>query len=107
MLSVMRWALLAAVLLASPAVADPQPPAAKAPAAATARPAAKPATCKRRVVGKGLDRKVVCELEQEVVVTSGAPKPNVVIAPVDGRKVTGRPKLTDPFSGLPRQRTAH
>ena len=90
----MRLAL-AALLFAAPAFADSKP---KQPAAKTEQ------TCKKRVVGKGLDRKVICEFEQEIVITGHPPKPNVVIAPVDGRKVTGRPKLTDPLTGLPRQR---
>jgi hypothetical protein len=101
----MRWAL-ALLLLAAPAFADaPKKSPAKPPAAAKAQPAPKPA-CKRRIVGKGLERKVVCVFEQELVITSGPPKPAVVIAPIDGRKVTGRPKLTDPLAGLPRRRSS-
>lgn len=87
----MRWAI-AAILFATPAFADVKPKEQPKPA------------CKKRVVGKGLDRKVVCELEEPIVVTGQRPRPNVMIAPVDGRKVTGRPKLTDPLAGLPRQR---
>lgn len=99
----MRW-VLAVLLFATPAFAEapvrPKRPAVQPPAAAKASP------CKRRIVGKGLARKVVCEFEQPIVVTSGAAKPAVVIAPIDGRKVTGRPKLTDPLEGLPRRRSS-
>lgn len=95
----MRWAI-ALLLFATPAFADAQQPTKRAVAK---QPAAKQ-PCKRRVVGKGLERKVVCEFEQPIVVSSRAPRPNVVIAPVDGRRVTGRPKLTDPLQGLPRRR---
>ena len=93
----MRAALLALVIAATPAFADSKPKQ-------EAKPEVKPATCKKRVVGKGLDRKVVCEFEQEIVVPGEAPKPKVIIAPADGRKVVGRPKLTDPLNGLPRRR---
>ena len=95
----MRAALLALVIAATPALADTK---AKSPEPAKAE--VKPATCKKRVVGKGLDRKVVCEFEQEIVVPGEAPKPKVIIAPADGRKVVGRPKLTDPLNGLSRRR---
>ena len=96
----MRWAI-ALLLLATPAFADAQPAAKRA--VAKTQPAAKQ-PCKRRIVGKGLERKVVCEFTAPIIVGARAPKPNVVIAPVDGRRVTGRPKLTDPLAGLPRRR---
>lgn len=60
------------------------------------------AKCKRTIVGRGLDRKVVCELD-EIVVTSHAPRPNVVVVQTGGKRVTGRPRVTDPFAGLSRQ----
>jgi len=94
----MRAALLAILIAASPAFADSKPKT------EAAKVEAKPATCKKRVVGKGLDRKVICEIEQEIVIPGEAPKPKVIIAPADGRKVVGRPKLTDPLQGLPRRR---
>lgn len=96
----MRWlATLATFGIAmGAAVADPRPagkPAGKAEVT-------EKAGCKRRVVGRGLDRKVVCELAP-VIVKSDAPKPNVVIVPHDGKNVTGRPRSTDPFVGLDRR----
>jgi hypothetical protein len=94
------WLLAASFVLATPAFADDKPKAEKpAPAAAT-----KPAACKKKVVGKGLDRKVVCVFEDDIVVGAKAPKPAVVIAPADGRRVVGRPKQTDPLTGLRQRR---
>jgi hypothetical protein len=103
----MRWALVAILALAVPAVAEEAKKPAKAEAAkAEPAKAEKPATkCKTRVTGKGKDRKTTYVCEEEIVVQSGPNKPAVVIAPVDGRKVTGRPKLTDPLEGLSRRRT--
>ena len=92
-------AIVVGLAFAASAAADTKP--APAPAKTEA------AKCKRKVVGKGLDRKVICEFEQEIVVSSDAPKPKVLIVPVDGRKVVGRPKSTDPFAGLSRRRTAN
>jgi hypothetical protein len=91
-----RIALALGVLLAvSPAFAEDTKP----------KPAKQQAKCKNKVVGKGLDRKVVCEIEQEIPVPASAAKPKVVVVnPADGRKVTGRPKLTDPLEGLPHRR---
>ena len=60
--------------------------------------------CKRVVVGKGLERKVVCEIEQEIVVGQQAPKPNVIIVNKGGRDIVGRPKSGDRLSGLSRRR---
>jgi hypothetical protein len=91
------WLLAASFALATPAFADDKPKAEK-PAPT------KPAACKKKVVGKGLDRKVVCVFEEEIVIGAKAPKPAVVIAPADGRRVVGRPKQTDPLTGL-RQRS--
>jgi hypothetical protein len=93
-------ALAALALAAVPAFAEP-----------TAKPAAakvdepKPATCKRKVVGRGLDRKVICVFEDPIVIGVEPSKPKVIIAPGDPRKVVGRPKQTDPFAGLPRRRS--
>jgi hypothetical protein len=99
------FALVAMLALATtPALADSKPkPAAPKVEAAKTDPA-KP-LCKRRVVGRGLDRKVVCEFEEPIIVPAEAAKPKVLIAPVDGRKVVGRPKQTDPFVGLSHRRS--
>jgi hypothetical protein len=83
------------------AAAAPEPAAAR-PEAAKPEPA-KPATCKRTVVGKGLDRHVTCEIDVPIVVPQSAPKPNVVIVHNDGRTVTGRPRAGDRFIGLSHQ----
>jgi hypothetical protein len=84
-------AIAAALALATTAAADPKP--------ATEKP-----VCQRKVIGKGLDRKVVCVFADPIVVPASAPKPKVVIAPADGRKVVGRPKAADPLVGLDRRR---
>ena len=89
-------ALLALVLAASPAAADPAP---KAPA--PAKPAA--AQCKRVVVGRGLERKVYCELAVPIVVKVAAPRPHVAIVAAQGRAVVGPMQTTDPFAGLSHQ----
>ena len=90
-------AIVVGLAFATSAAADTKPAPTKTEAA----------KCKRKVVGKGLDRKVVCEFEQEIVVSSEQPKPKVLIVPVDGRKVVGRPKSTDPFAGLSRRRSTN
>jgi hypothetical protein len=90
--------LLVVALLAGPALADPKP---AAPPPAKAAPA-KAAPCKKTVVGRGLDRKVLCvqEASGELTVTATQAKPNVVIVPRDGKAVTGRPKSDDRLKGL-------
>jgi hypothetical protein len=85
-------ALAAALALATTAAADPKP---------TSEPKQ---LCTRKVIGKGLDRKVVCVFGEPIVIPASAPKPKVVIAPADGRKVVGRPKTADPLVGLDRRR---
>jgi hypothetical protein len=93
---------LACLALAAPAIAEPDATPAKAtPAKAkTAQDdEAKPA-CKRKVIGRGLERKVVCEFEAPLVVKTEKPRPKVLIVPRDGRAVVGRPKQTDPLTGL-------
>ncbi|MEO8701242.1 MAG: hypothetical protein ABI867_14420 [Kofleriaceae bacterium] len=86
--------LIATLVLsfAVPAAADPAP----------AKPAAAPAAsaCKKVIVGKGADRKIVCEITAPVVVKAGAPKPEVLIVPQDGRKVVGRPRSENRLNGL-------
>ena len=88
--------LLAGLLIlgfvGSSAAADPTKPSESVPA--------KQEVCKRRVVGRGLDRKVVCEFTAPVVVRAGAPKPKVLVVPTDGRSVVGRPRSDDRLRGL-------
>lgn len=83
-----------------PAPATTTTPATPARPAADTEPEPK-AACKRKVVGRGLDRHVVCEFTEAVEVKSAAPNPTVMIAPRDGRAVTGRPRSGDRLSGLP------
>jgi len=87
------------LFLTATAAADPQKPApapAPAPAAATAVGACK----KVVIVGRGLDRKVYCDIDRPLVVKAKPPKPAVVVAPKDGRAVVGRPKSEDRLQGL-------
>ena len=113
----MRFLVLSACLVvAAPVAADSAvkrstkaSKAAKVQKASKAEKSVKPAeepaamqTCKRKVVGRGLDRKVVCELD-ELVVRTHAPRPNVIVVQTGGRQVTGRPKVTDPLAGLSRR----
>lgn len=88
------------VLGAHLAAADPRPAAPKAEATTT-----QAAGCKRVVVGRGLDRKVVCEVSAPLVVKQEAPKPAVLIVNRGGKVVTGRPKSEDRLDGLSRRRT--
>ncbi|HUJ57210.1 MAG TPA: hypothetical protein VLX92_01900 [Kofleriaceae bacterium] len=83
---------LACLALSLTAAADPPKPAARS----DAKPAA---ACKRKVVGRGLDRKVVCVFEQSIVV-HGSNRPAVVYVHPDGKAVTGRPKSDDRLAGL-------
>jgi len=82
----------ALVLAATPASADPKPTEAK-----VATP------CKRVVVGRGLERRVFCELATPIVVKAGPAKPQVAIVHHDGRAVVGPTRTTDPFAGLSHQ----
>lgn len=91
-------ALLA--LAAGPVLADPAPAAKPAEAKANAEP--KPA-CKKTVVGRGLDRHVVCTFEVPVVVKAGTPKPKVLMVHSDGKSVVGRPRSGDRLEGLSHQ----
>lgn len=93
-------ALAVLVLGAGLAAADPRPEPAK-PEATTAQAAG----CKRVVIGRGLDRKVVCQVETTIVVSTSTPKPAVLIVNRGGRNVTGRPKSEDRLNGLSRRRT--
>ena len=68
---------------------------------APARPAAK-ATCKRKIVGKGLDRHSVCEIEGPILVNASS-KPAVAIVSQDPRNLVGRPRSGDRLDGLSHQ----
>lgn len=95
----MRWFVICACLaLAVPVAADSKIVTKQPAASAQPRTPAKQ-LCKRKVVGK----KIVCEFEASIVVSSQAPRPKVIIVQDGGRKVTGRPRVTDPIAGLPRQ----
>ena len=104
-----RAITLVLFLVAAPAVADSTTstkPAVAAPAAAVkvTAPAAKPAECKKTVVGRGLDRKVVCVIEKEIDVTTSTPKPAVIIVQQSPRAVVGRPKSENRLNGLSQRR---
>ncbi|MDB4959840.1 MAG: hypothetical protein JWO36_7409 [Myxococcales bacterium] len=86
----MLRSLLLVLLAASSAFADP-----------TAK--AKPDPCKRVVVGRGLDRHVVCELKEPVIVKTAAPKPKVIIVHRDPREMIGPPRSGDRLAGLSHQ----
>jgi hypothetical protein len=93
-------ALAVLVLGAGLAAADSKPEPARSEATTT-----QSAGCKRVVIGRGLDRKVVCEVTAPVIVRQDAPKPNVIIVNRGGKNVTGRPKSEDRLNGLSRRRT--
>jgi hypothetical protein len=57
----------------------------------------KPAACKRVVV----NRHIVCQIDQTIVISVAPPRPSVVIVHRDGKTVTGRPKSGDRLAGLP------
>jgi hypothetical protein len=97
-----RAIALVLFLVAAPAAADSTTNArpAKAPAAA----AAKPAACKKLVVGRGLERRVVCAIETKIDVSVAPPKPNVVIVHQSPRQVVGRPKSENRLNGLSQRR---
>lgn len=66
--------------------------------------AAQSKQCKKVIVGKGADKKVVCEVQGEIVVGEKAPKPSVLIVTKGGREVVGRPKSGDRLQGLSQRR---
>jgi hypothetical protein len=94
----MRSLVFALLLVSGPALADQKPT--KPPTAANTKPKtkAKAPPCKMKKVGKKM--KCIQVYEAEIDVRAGAPKPDVVIVPTDGRKVTGRPKSEDRLQGL-------
>ena len=103
-----RAIALVLFLVAAPAVADSTTSTkpAKATSAATtpAVTAAKPTECKKVVVGRGLDRRVVCAIETPIDVKTDAPKPNVIIVHQSPRAVVGRPKSENRLNGLSQRR---
>lgn len=80
------------VLALSSAAADPK----------VEKKAEKP-TCKPTVVGRGLERKVVCVFEEQIEVKAGTPKPQVLYLTKGGKAVTGRPRSDDRLNGLSRR----
>ena len=101
-----RAIALVLFLVAAPAAADSTTSTkpAKAPAAVTAIAPAKPTACKKVVVGKGLERRVICVIETEIDVTTSTPKPQVVIVHQSPRHVVGRPKSENRLNGLSQRR---
>lgn len=97
-----RALALLLLLLAAPAAADsttkPAPPAPETKAAA------KPTECKKVVVGRGLERRVVCEIATPVTVKTDAPRPNVIIVHQSPRAVVGRPRSENRLNGLSQRR---
>jgi hypothetical protein len=86
--------ILAALAVPAIALADPAPAAQATPVSKT--------SCTRRVIGKGLDRRVICEIDKPVLVQTSA-KPSVVVVPRDARAVVGRPQSSDRLDGLSHQ----
>ena len=99
-----RALALVLFLVAAPAAADSTTKRAPAPAAAEPKAAAKPDACKKVVVGRGLERKVVCEIVAPIDVKETAAKPNVVIVHQSPRAVVGRPKSENRLNGLSQRR---
>ena len=103
-----RALALVLFLVAAPAVADSTTKPAQASAQPETKTATKTATkldtCKRVVVGRGLERKVVCEIVAPIDVKETAPKPNVVIVHQSPRAVVGRPKSENRLNGLSQRR---
>lgn len=90
----MRSLLLAVLVLGGSAAADTKPEST----------AAQGKQCKKVIVGKGADKKAVCEVQTEIVVGEKAPKPAVLIVNKGGREVVGRPKSGDRLEGLSQRR---
>ena len=87
----MRSFLLAVLVFgAGTAAADPKPEST----------ATQSKQCKKVIVGKGADKKLICEVQTEIVVGEKAPKPAVLIVNKGGRDVVGRPKSGDRLQGL-------
>lgn len=93
----MRTLLLAVALgmFAAPVAAEP---------ATTARtPAVKTATdgCRTIVNNRGKARRV-CKVEKTIVVSTEAPRPQVLIVHGDARKIVGRPRSENRLADSPR-----
>ena len=99
-----RALALVLFLVAAPAAADSTSKPVPAPAATETKAVAKPDSCKKVVVGRGLERKVVCEIVAPIDVKETAPKPNVVIVHQSPRAVVGRPKSENRLNGLSQRR---
>lgn len=101
-----RAIALVLFLVASPAAADStaKPTSVPAKVQPETKAPAKPAPCKKVVVGRGLERRVVCEIAAPIDVTAAAPKPNVVIVHQSPRAVVGRPKSENRLNGLSQRR---
>lgn len=92
-------------LVAAPAAADPTTTSTPARAVQPeTKAAAKPDPCKKVVVGRGLQRRVVCEIAAPIDVKETAPKPNVVLVHQSPRAVVGRPKSENRLNGLSQRR---
>ena len=91
----MRSLLLAVLVLGATAFV----PAASAETK-PASTAADSKQCKKVIVGKGADKKLVCEIQTEITVGEKAPKPAVIIVNKGGREVVGRPKSGNRLQGL-------
>ncbi|MBA3457943.1 MAG: hypothetical protein H0T42_32975 [Deltaproteobacteria bacterium] len=98
-----RALALVLFLVAVPAAADSKAKPAAPPQEVT-KAAAKPTECKKVVVGRGLDRRVVCEIVVPVTVQTDAPRPNVIIVHQSPRAVVGRPKSENRLNGLSQRR---
>lgn len=76
--------------------------AATAPAAAATPTASASSSCREVVNGRGRTRKV-CRIEKDIIVSTDAPRPQVLIVDAGGRKVVGKPKNADRLADAPRQ----
>jgi hypothetical protein len=54
------------------------------------------------MVGRGRDRHQVCRIDATIDVSSGAPRPGVLIVDPGGRRIVGRPRSADRLADLPR-----
>ena len=95
----MRSLLLAVLVLGATFVAPAASAETKPAATAT-----QSKECKKVIVGKGADKKLVCEIQTEITVGEKAPKPAVLIVNKGGREVVGRPKSGDRLQGLSQRR---
>ena len=99
-----RALALVLFVVAAPASADSTPKPAPAAAPTATKAVVKPDGCKKVVVGRGLERKVVCEIVAPIDVKETAAKPNVVIVHQSPRAVVGRPRSENRLNGLSQRR---